>query len=154
MKQIITSITVIFLLTSCQNFVSKHLVSDKQWKKEKEYVQSCREQWVYNDLKKETTVVVIYASLKSAHNLWHPNFVIGHNSQGDTIGLIDYDFMGDINLGDTLSFLPGKSRLDTAAGIMSGPWHWPLMSVTPKRKYNKILCSVKNVYYAEINKAH
>lgn len=69
----------------------------------------------------------------------------------DTIGLIDYDFDGQVAIGDILTFTSGKSRNDTIDGVFT-IGHYPLFSVSYKRNHNTILCKVKNIYYAEIKK--
>tara|TARA_R110002124_G_scaffold186179_2_gene353714 strand:- start:713 stop:1165 length:453 start_codon:yes stop_codon:yes gene_type:complete len=148
MKTQILVILIIGVLTSCQSFISKHHVSEKRRKKETEFVKTCRDQWTYSDLKEKIEIKLLGFQLKSDHQLWHPNFFIGATISGDTIGLIDYDFQGAVTIGDTIEFLPGESRNDTIDGKYT-LGHYPLFVVSLKRKHNSILCSVKNVYYAE-----
>lgn len=138
MKPQILVILIIGVLTSCQKFTSKHLISDKRWNKEAEFVETCRDQWAYSDFKEKTKVKLLDFQLKSDHQLWHPNFFIGATISGDTIGLIDYDFQGDVTIGDTIEFLPGQSRNDTIDGKFT-VGHYPLFSVSHKRKHNSIL---------------
>ena len=103
-------ILVIGLLTSCQKFISENLVSDKRWHRETDYVASCRDKWTYGDLEQNLNVRILNFQLKSNHRLWQPSFFIGRTTEGDTIGLIDYDFDGTVAIGDTIEFFPGKSR--------------------------------------------
>lgn len=140
---------IIGLFTSCKKFITTKLISDDRWKRETEYVTACRENWVYGNLQENVTVCILKLDLMANRDLSHPNFFIGSTFQGDTIGLIVYDFKGTMALGDTIEFLPGKSRNDTIDGWFS-VYHHPLFAISHKRKRNALQCSVKQVYYAEI----
>lgn len=140
---------IICLVTSCKKFIATKLISDEHWKRETEYVTACRENWVYGDLQEKVTVRILTLDLMGNRGFRHPNFFIGSTFEGDTIGLIVYDFKGTMAIGDIIEFLPGKSRNDTIDGWFS-VYHHPLFTVSRKRKRNALQCSVKHVYYAEI----
>lgn len=115
---------------------------------ERGYVKDCQSQWNYLDLKDTLTIKIIYFHEQWGHSLVHfPNFFIGINPESDTIGIIDYDFDGNIELGSRIRFEPGKSRMTDKSGFVG---HKPALSVSAKRKHNKINCNIKNVYYATL----
>lgn len=150
MKNLLLTIFILITTTSCQRFISKHLISDKQWGEEQAFVTNCRDQWIYHNLEENVKIKLLYFQNKWSY---FPNFFIGTTQGMDTIGLIDHDFQfdDDFALGDSLVFHPGKSRNDTLIGLYTyTPGQYPGFTVSPQRKRNLILCAVKNIYFAEI----
>ena len=79
----------------------------------------------------------------------HPNLFIGSTEANDTIGMVEYDFKGQVAIGDTFLFSPVKA-VNQALINSDHPFDYPLKTVSKNREDNEVLCSVKKVYYAEI----
>ena len=148
MKKIFISIGILIVFSSCQRFYANHLVSQDRMEKERIYIEDCQDHWTYSDLSDSISIEVIHFRNQSGQSLsYFPSFFIGITSKSDTIGIIDYDYDGKIEIGEELFFSPGKSRMTSESGLIG---HRPCLSVSYKRKHNKINCSVKNIYYGEL----
>ena len=153
MKHAFLLMGFLIVFSSCKGFYSKHFVSKERWEKEHIYVENCRDNWTYSDLNDSLSIEVIHFENQWNYDLAHfPSFFIGVTAKNDTIGIIDYDFNGNVEIGEELLFKPGKSRMTPESGKNG---HTPCFTYSYKRKLNKINCAVKNIYYAElISKSH
>ena len=100
-------------------------------------------------LKAETSIIVLHHDPKGYYDMvtW-PNLLIGINSKGDTIGIVEYGTELQINRNDTITFSPKQIKetiLEPSAFIRK-----PVMSVSKKAKINDLYCSVKVIYYGKL----
>lgn len=137
------------MLISCKSTLTTHEALDETWKKEKAIVDSCMGHWEYLELVKPIRIVLINASLKAHHRMPHPNFFIGSTETHDTIGMVEFDFHGQADIGDTILF-SSLRNVKKALIHSDRPFDHVLKTVAENREENEILCSVKKVYYAEI----
>ena len=148
MKYTIPIFILAISLNSCRKLYVKHFVSDEQWQIEHDYVDSCESKWNYLNLTDTTSIVVLWYKNQWGHGTAHfPSFFIGIDNYSDTIGIIEYEFDGEIEIGDTISFSSGHSRYAEEKGKNG---HFPSLPRSYIREHNLIYCSVKNVYYANI----
>ncbi len=145
MNRYLILICLAAFLISCKRFYVRHLVSKEKWENEKLYVEHCRNQWSYLDLKDTLKIEVIDFKNQWGHSVVHfPSFFIGITSNKDTVGIIDYDFNSMVEIGEELKFAPGISRYEPEKRLNG---HRPCFSVSHKRELNKINCSITNVFY-------
>ena len=142
MNNIIVTTSLFFSLS----LLACSVKSKSYWNIEKEKVQKCRDEWSYKDLEKEIVIrVLLYNSKKNLDISSFPNFVIGVTNSMDTIAIMDKDFEGTINRGSSITVSP-LLWTDIEKEIMK-----PMFTVYPKSKENDLYCSVKIIYYGNIN---
>ena len=108
---------------------------------------SCNKRLIYSDLSEKTNLTVLFFSEKGSYDLssW-PNFIIGYTSNNDTIGIIDKDFDGKIKKFDNIIVLPTVWKQYEKDLI-----HGTFYQYRKRTKRNKIFCSYKIVYRAQID---
>ena len=155
---------ILFLLIGCS---SKHLRfrSDKYMDNEIARVSECRKSWNYEvfegyiELKKLDFIKSTYVTFRG-----FPNFFIGENIDGDTIGMIVYDENPELDRGETIHAIAAKSKIikfvpDKPKAIKNNInftieeslLDRPVFTVSYKKKINDLQCAVSKVYYGKIS---
>jgi hypothetical protein len=108
---------------------------------------NCKKQWVYHNLTDTTELKVLLFNKKGRYHLssW-PNFLIGINSKGDTIGVIDGLSNEDFNNGITVRFTPHNYG-DDIDKVLN---HHPTLVVHKRDEKNKLYCSINRVFYGKV----
>ena len=78
-----------------------------------------------------------------------PSFTIGTNSVGDTIGVIDYEYSGELKKGKYATFEPSQRKEGVVAAIDS-ELDEPVFTVNRKRKENELYCSITTIFYGKL----
>ena len=119
---------------------------------EKEKVEQCRKNWNYKSLDKEITIKVLIHDKKGRYDLvsW-PNFFIGINTKGDTIGVIEYETELEYKKGDLITFLPSQ-RKNSISEQLDSEMDEPVFTVRKKSRGNDLYCSVDLIYYGKLKK--
>ena len=109
------------------------------------YAEKCISEWKYIDIMLADSVKVLLFSPKHQVDLSvFPNFLIGVNNMGDTIGCVDRGFTGDLKKGQIVIVEHGNwSPLQKEYLIRSE-------TGSKDKKINRLFCSVKTVYYVKI----
>lgn len=129
----------IFLMEGC------YVRTKKFWAREETKMQTCRQNWTYQDLSQPTNVKILLFRNRLVFDRVYPAFIIGINDQKDTVAFIDKDFEGVFEVNSTVKISPvtwtaiEKVELD------------PVFSVYPKSKVNDFHCAVKVVYYGKFS---
>lgn len=122
-----------------------HINKTTYWETEKIKVSNCYNSWIYEDLQTEQRIKVLLYNPKYSHDLFtYPNFLIGENTNGDTVALLDKDFKGIILPGDIVAIKPRKWS-DGEKTINK-----PLLTIREKSSENKLYCIISTVYFGEI----
>ncbi len=147
MKQISSILIVTLTLIGCQRFIHSNLTSKRKKKANLEIVESCRELWNYSTTDDTIKIKVLKFESKGRYsNVSWPSFTIGTNSVGDTIGVIDYEFSGELKKGRYAAFAPSQRKEGVVSAIDS-ELDEPVFKVNRKRKDNELYCSVSAIYY-------
>lgn len=135
-------ILITVLLSDCTSSHHTQLVDVKYSK-----LNNCKKQWVYHDLTDTTELKVLLFNKKGRYHLssW-PNFFIGINSKGDTIGVIDGFSNEDFKNGITVKFTPHNYGDDIDKALN----HHPKLTVHKKEEKNKLYCSINRVFYGKV----
>ncbi len=117
---------------------------------EKIRVEQCRKSWNYDSLQNETSIKVLFQDKKGRYDLvtW-PNFFIGIDLVGDTIGIIEYDTELEFKKGRLVTFLPAK-RKSSISEILDSEMDEPVFRVRKKASENDLYCAVSMIYYGKL----
>ncbi len=111
-------------------------------------VNSCRSKWVYMDLVQDFKFKVLLFNHVSYHIAKYQAIVIGVTESQDTFAVIDKDFEGKIESGESINLTSFKWSEKEKATLK------PLMTVYKEAWKNDLSCSVKTVYYGKIIKSN
>lgn len=145
--RIIIFIFVLFIFCSCSANRLLNNFKENYRMNEHSKIQKCSESWNYQDLEDvEKMKILIFNKSHRFDLLFFPNMFVGINSLGDTIGILDLDFKGDVKEGDSVSFKPVQWPEWDKKYPNSG------VRIFPKKiQYkNKYYCSVRNVYFGGV----
>ena len=139
---------IILCLFGCAS--SSHL--SKNVNREKQKIEQCRKNWVFKSLDKELSINVLLYDKKGRYDLvsW-PNFFIGIDTQGDTIGVIEYETDLEYRKGDIVTFLPSQ-RKSSISDQLDSKMDEPVFKVRKKAKENDLYCAVELIYYGKLKK--
>ena len=111
---------------------------------QKQTIIECQNQYSYLDYHGQGNMTVLLVSRKfSADLTTYPNFIIGQ-IDNDTIGFLDKDFNGDIDVGDAL-LISEFSWSDDEKKIYKLP-----VTIQNSQKLNDLYCKIDFVYYGKI----
>ena len=143
-KYITYSILIIFVLifSSCRMLKKVGYQAD-----DTTYIESCRKEWTFNELKDTITIRLIMHDQKGRYDTstW-PNFFIGITNQQDTIGLIDDFTLKSYKKNELLSFAPYFYGTEHTEPFGLDP----VFTIHRNNKKNKLYCSVKKIYYGKL----
>jgi hypothetical protein len=116
--------------------------------KERERIENCRRSWVLLDLTEPTTIELLLQDEKGRYHMssW-PNFYIGIDNIGDTIGLVEHISETRFKPGTILSFSEYEGHEDLSRVLTMTP----ALKISKKTKDNDLYCAVDKVYYAKLN---
>lgn len=109
-------------------------------------VDTCCDSRQYLDLKLDSLQVkVLYFENKSSYDmLFYPCFFIGLGEAGDTLGFVDKDNANELLLGSKVVVYPCNWTPEEKS------IYFPLHKEFADNNLNKLMCSVKRVYYISI----
>lgn len=126
-------------------FIQGCSMSKKSWQAEQKSVSECYKSWKYEDLQTVQHVRVLLYNQKHNQDIYsYPNFLIGINTKGDTIAIMDKDFEGKLREGDMITVEPDEWT-NAEKEIKK-----PLFTVRKKPSENKLYCSVNVIFYGRI----
>lgn len=142
-RVIVFFITLLTLLISCNSIRKIGLKSE-----DIDFVESCRQNWSYLDLKDTVTIRLLMQDKKGRYDLvsW-PNLFIGVTNQNDTIGLIDNFTTKEYQINSSLTFAPHNYGTDIEK-VLGG--YTPVFTVHKKDKENRLYCSIKTLFYCKL----
>lgn len=113
-----------------------------------EHMTKCRKLWKYQTAMDTFEIKVLQFSPSGHYSLamW-PNFVIGVAQVGDTVGLVDYNFKGELIEGTRLSFGPAEWS------DVHLEHKYPAYRIFRKKELTNLNCAVSIVYLGEIIKS-
>lgn len=119
---------------------------EKRWAERNARMEQCRARWTH-ELQKDTAMVrVIYFQATFPFDLVvFPNFIIGTDAKGDTIGLVDRETPAATELADTIRFVPSEWTPAEMDSIR------PAYQVFERKELNALYCAVKRVYHGRID---
>ena len=132
-------VVTMFLSEGC------YVRSKKFWTREETKMQTCRENWTYQDLNNPTQIKVLLFRNRLVFDRIYPAFIIGVNEQQDTVAFIDKDFEGILEVNSSVHVSPGNWSAIKKVELE------PVFSVYPKSKVNDFHCAVKVVYFSKFN---
>lgn len=121
------------------------LRSDKYWKIEQKRISEIRSRWIYKELTTEIKGKVLLFREPFGFDLtWYPAFTIIQTTEQDTVIVLDKELKTMLKKGEFVNVEPLEwSELEKEC---FGTAYFPIK----KTKINKILASVKVVYYGKI----
>lgn len=145
-------LNIVLIISICFFGCKSSSSLSKKENSEKEKVTQCRENWKFKSLDSETSIEILLHDKKGRYGLvsW-PNFFIGIDSKGDTIGVIEYESDLEYKKGEMVTFLPSQ-RKDSISEQLDSEMDEPVFTVRKKSKENDLYCSVEPIYYGEIKK--
>ena len=146
MKLIILSIILICSFNSCRK--SKTITKEDT---EFEKVERCRDKWKYGSFKGILKIRLLRLEPKGRYDLttW-PNFFIGIDSLGDTVGVIEYYTDRKCEMGEIINFSPSKKKQPISEELQSFEQDIPVFHVNKKPEDNDLYCAIKIIYYGII----
>jgi len=137
-------IIFLLLLTSCNGLTKTRQLD---YAKEKERVENCRRGWTLLDLTEATSIKLLLQDEKGRYHMssW-PNFYIGIDNKGDTIGLVENISEIKFKPGTVLTFSEYEGQKDFSRAL----YMHPILKVSKRTKDNDLYCSVNRVYYARL----
>ncbi|MDO1451566.1 hypothetical protein Q0590_35165 [Rhodocytophaga aerolata] len=119
---------------------------------EKERVEACWNNWKVESTSDTLHLKLLMQDQKGRHGFvrW-PNFFIGLDAMGDTIGIVEYNTTFIYKRGDTIQFKPSAKKQSPEA-LVDSEMDYPILRVSKKKKENDLYCSVKRIYYGELIK--
>ena len=145
-------LNILLIISICFFGCNSSSYLSKKENVEKEKVTQCRKNWNFKPLVSETPIEILLHDKKGRHDLvsW-PNFFIGIDSKGDTIGVIEYESELDYKKGDIVVFFPGQ-RKNSISEQLDSEMDEPVFTVRKKSKENDLYCSVELIYYGKLKK--
>ena len=140
MKKIFVIVVLISVLNSgCAVMRKRDMLSEFK------RIGNCEDNWIYSDLKSNIRMKVLLFIPTSRFDIsFYPSFTIGITDQGDTIAILDSHMETVINKDDIIRVNPLSIEVNKE--------NKPLFTFFKDHRINDLFCSVKNVYYGEIQK--
>ena len=138
------TIIYLLLLTNCNSLTRTKSID---YAIEKERVENCRRKWTFVDISDTLTIKLITHEEKGRYHMssW-PNFYIGIDTKGDTIGVVENISNQRFKKGALIKFSSYEGEKDISRVL----YMYPILRVAKKPKENDIYCSVEKVFYAKI----
>ena len=110
-------------------------------------IEACRKHWSFQDLADTTELKILLFDKKGRYDMssW-PNFFIGVDFKGDTIGIIDNFSTVRYKKGMVLTFVPH----DYGDNIEKALTLHPVFATHKKKEENRLYCSINKVYYGKL----
>ena len=136
------SISLLTILISCNSI---RLIGFKP--EDRDFVESCRKNWTYYDLKDTATIRLLMHDKKGHYDLvgW-PNLFIGITNQNDTIGMLDDFTSMEYTVNSKLTFVPYNYGTEIEKTLVGKP----AFIIHRKDNENKLYCSIKSLYYCKL----
>ncbi len=145
MKHIVYFLPVFIFVNSCKSYNPLSNKNDFEYEK----IESCRKDWTFQNLHDTLEISLLLEDRKGSYDMasW-PNFFIGINPSGDTLGIVDNNCEKIFKKRDIIRFFPANRDTSISNALDSG-WDEPVFKVSKNSKENNLYCSVKIVYYGK-----